>query len=135
MGIVGIDIDDVGVVWDNVDIMGCGCRASTRERRRVVGGGLLGLLSPVVRALVLALELDMFAVNKLLEIDAVERGLVVDVVECVFGAPFAVPLMKGASSSRATSPSRGTPIPPATDGRGCGSCRCPNRRRLLLRSS
>ena len=63
-----------GVVL-RVDMIGCGCRASVRDLRRVVGGGLLGLLGPaphVVRGLVLALKLDIVAVDKLIEVYATE---------------------------------------------------------------
>ena len=56
----------VSGVASRVDMIGCGCRASVRDRRRVVGGGLDGLLGPsphVARGLVLEAKLDMLAVG------------------------------------------------------------------------
>ena len=46
-------------------MMGCGCRASVRERRRVVGGGFVGHLGAwphVARGLELEPKLDIVAV-------------------------------------------------------------------------
>ena len=68
LGYIGVDIDEWEVlVWLSVDMIGCGWRGSTSERRRVVGGGLLGLFGPV-RAATLELAADML--DKLLEVEA-----------------------------------------------------------------